>query len=330
MKLIVTGAAGFIGFHVCREALRRGFDVTGVDSLNDYYSQDLKRSRLDALGTELNFVQKDICDTAGLIDLMADFGPDVVMHLAAQAGVRHSFDHPMAYSNANVQGHASVLEACRLTPGVRRLIYASSSSVYGGAKTVPFSEAEPLAKPKSYYAATKMAAETLSESYADLFGLDQVGLRFFTVYGPWGRPDMAYWKFAEAIRTGQTLQLFNHGDIRRDFTYIDDVVETIFRIMETTTDHRSAGHQIYNVGNHTPTAVRRMIEIIEERLGRKADINLAPLPPGDMVETFADVQKLQSDYAFSPATTLQDGMNAFLDWYLEWVGRQPALEPTAQ
>ncbi len=320
MKLIVTGAAGFIGFHVSKEALKRGYQVVGVDSLNDYYDQRLKRARVAALGPDFAFHKLDICDTRRLINLMDEVRPDVVVHLAAQAGVRHSFDHPMAYTNANVQGHASVLEACRLTPGLRRLVYASSSSVYGGAKTVPFTESAPLSKPKSYYAATKMAAETLSESYADLFGLDQVGLRFFTVYGPWGRPDMAYWKFADAIRNGRPLSLFNHGDIRRDFTYIDDVVETVLRIIESAApaDSLPAAHEIYNVGNHTPTEVRNMISIIERSLGKTAKINLEPLPPGDMVETFADVEKLQRDYGFAPATTLEQGMARFLDWYAAW------------
>ena len=326
MKLLVTGAAGFIGFHVCQQALARGCVVTGLDSLNDYYDPALKRARVAALGSAFHFQQQDICNTGALIELMDRVQPDVVVHLAAQAGVRHSFGHPMAYTNANVQGHASVLEACRMTSGLKRLIYASSSSVYGGTKTVPFSEDTILARPKSYYAATKIAGEVLSQSYADLFGLDQVGLRFFTVYGPWGRPDMAYWKFAEAIRTGQRLSLFNHGDIRRDFTYIDDVVETIFRIIEAAPRDGSADHQTYNVGNHTPTAVREMISIIERQLGITAKVDLAPLPPGDMVETFADVEKLQRDYAFAPSTTLEQGMETFLDWYGAWASQHLAQQ----
>ena len=327
MKVLITGAAGFVGFHVASATLKAGHEVLGVDSFNDYYDVSLKSARARQLEPHCQIHRIDINDIARLRQLCAQEQPDAIIHLAAQAGVRHSFEKPMSYAHSNLSGQVGVLELQRHTPSVRRLIYASSSSVYSGTDTVPFSEDTPLETPKSLYAATKMADELLSRTYSKLYGLDQIGLRFFTVYGPWGRPDMAYWTFTEAVRMGQPLTLFNFGDIKRDFTYIDDVVAAIGRMLDevSTAPALTPQHRIYNIGNHTPTPVPDMISLIEKRLGRDAIINRAALPPGDMVETYADVARLQADYNFSPSTPLATGLNHFIDWYLDWIDGKYAI-----
>ncbi|HPE48587.1 MAG TPA: NAD-dependent epimerase/dehydratase family protein [Hyphomonas sp.] len=318
--IVITGAAGFIGAHCCAALTRRGHDVTGVDNFNAYYTPALKQARVEHLAAQARVHDIDINDHTALTALLDDVKPSVVVHLAAQAGVRYSFEAPLEYANSNLLGQVSVLEATRKQASVNRLIYASSSSVYSGVSTVPFTEDMKLGTPKSLYAATKIADEVLSDTYSSLYGLDAIGLRFFTVYGPWGRPDMAYWSFADAILSGRPLKLFNHGNVRRDFTYIDDIVAPIVTMVEEAADDRPATprHRVYNIGNHTPTPVPDMIAHLERLLGRKAVVELAPLPPGDMVETFADVQRLQRDYGFAPSTPLETGLERFTDWYLQW------------
>ena len=329
--ILVTGAAGFIGAHCCAALSALGYEVDGVDNFNAYYAPELKRARFDNLAGNARIHALDINDHDGLTGLMEAVKPAVVVHLAAQAGVRHSFLKPLDYANSNLLGQVSVLEAARKTSSVNRLIYASSSSVYSGVQTVPFVEDMTLGTPKSLYAATKIADEILSDTYSSLYGLDAIGLRFFTVYGPWGRPDMAYWSFAESILEGRPFKLFNHGDLRRDFTYIDDIVAPIVRMVKESATERPAtpGHRVYNIGNHSPAPVRDMIGYLEHLLGRKAIVELAPLPPGDMVETFADVQRLERDYGFSPSTPLETGLERFVSWYLQWRAHsaqgQPAL-----
>ena len=320
MRVLITGVAGFIGFHTAKALIEQGHSVCGVDNLNDYYDVELKKARLDLLRTKVRFYETDIADSEHLKLLFRREAPDVVIHLAAQAGVRYSMENPVAYAHANMLGHVSVLEACRRTPSVARMIYASSSSVYGASQDVPFRESEPLGAPQSVYAATKVSCEQMSRTFSDLYDMDLVGLRFFTVYGPWGRPDMAYWIFAQKIMNGETIKMFNNGDIRRDFTYIDDVVGSL-RLIAEAAQQGKRGHEIYNVGNHTPEPVPNLVQLIEQKLKLRANIEFAPLPPGDMVETFANVDKLQRDYGFSPSTSLKDGLSEFLDWWLLWSAR---------
>ncbi|MEZ5891900.1 MAG: NAD-dependent epimerase/dehydratase family protein [Parvularculaceae bacterium] len=258
----------------------------------------------------------DIADTA-FAALVKQTKPDVVIHLAAQAGVRYSIDHPFAYAHSNLSGHLSVLEACRHADGLSHLIYASSSSVYGGNTKVPFSETDPVDGPVSLYAATKRADELMSATYAHLYGIKQIGLRFFTVYGPWGRPDMAYWTFTQKILKGEPIPVFNHGDMRRDFTYIDDVVESIERMAAKAPDFTGEDrpHRIYNIGNHTPVPLLDFIAALEAALGKKAATTMLPMQPGDVKETYADVSRLAADYGFNPSTPIADGLKRFADWY---------------
>ena len=325
MKILVTGSAGFIGAYLCHTLHKAGrYELAGVDSFNAYYDPALKRARIEHLAVDMVHHPLDISDSSALADLLASIQPEVVIHLAAQAGVRHSFNAPMDYARSNLTGQLSLLEAIRHCPSVRRLIYASSSSVYSGIDTLPFVEDLTLATPKSLYAATKIADEILTATYSRLFGLDAIGLRFFTVYGPWGRPDMAYWKFADAILEARPIQLYNFGDVRRDFTYIDDVTAVIERMVGEVADNMPAdpSHRIYNIGNHSPRPVADMISILEQQLGRTARTELAPLPPGDMVETFANVERLERDYAYSPSTPLETGLQRFSSWFLDWRARQ--------
>lgn len=314
---LVTGAAGFIGYHTAARLAAAGWRVTGADNLNAYYDPALKHARLKALGSALEFHQLDIADASAFSALMAATTPDVVIHLAAQAGVRYSLENPFAYAHSNINGHLSVLEACRRARGLSHLIYASSSSVYGGNTKTPFSETDPVDAPVSLYAATKRADELMSATYAHLYGLKQVGLRFFTVYGPWGRPDMAYWLFAERLLRGEPITVFNNGDMRRDFTYIDDVVAAIERIADKaptfTADERP--HRIYNIGNHTPEPLPRFIAALEKATGKTATIRYEPMQPGDVKETYADVSRLAVDYGFNPSTPIAEGLGRFVDWY---------------
>jgi UDP-glucuronate 4-epimerase len=321
MKVIVTGSAGFIGAHVCASlGNKKNIKVIGIDNFNTYYDIGLKEARVVALAPDIEHYRIDISDFGATRELIFSFKPDIIIHLAAQAGVRHSFQAPLDYINSNIDGQMSILEAIREYGELKRLIYASSSSVYGGIDETPFKEEMHLKTPKSLYAATKIVDEVMTSTYSQLYGIDAIGLRFFTVYGPWGRPDMAYWKFADSILEKRDISLFNFGKIKRDFTYIDDIVSSIIRMVDEVTETAiiNSQHRVYNIGNQTPIAVSSMIEILSEKLGQTTNIKLEPLPAGDVVETFAEVERLRRDYNFSPNTTLNDGLDKFVNWFLEW------------
>lgn len=318
--ILVTGAAGFIGFHVARRLLAEGRHVLGLDSLNNYYDPALKQSRLDILREHprFGFVQMDLADRPSIGELFAKHRFATVVHLAAQAGVRHSIDHPHAYADANLVGFLNVLEGCR-HHDCRHLVYASSSSVYGANTKLPFSVDDKTDRPISLYAATKKANELMAYSYSHLYRLPTTGLRFFTVYGPWGRPDMAIFLFARSIVEGKPIRLFNHGKMRRDFTHIDDVTRVIQRLI----DHVPQGDgeagiapvRIYNVGNHKPEELMHVVALLEQELGRKAIKDMLPMQPGDVMETFADVGDLMRDTGFRPQTSIEDGIRDFVAWY---------------
>lgn len=317
MKFFITGIAGFIGYHVAQNLLGRGHEVVGIDNLNPYYSPVLKRARLEQLGDRVRFLEMDICDAEKLAALIEAEQPFAVLHLAAQAGVRHSIDHPFEYSRANLTGHLSVLEAVRHTTSKPHLVYASSSSVYGSTAVVPFREDDPADKPVSLYGATKRSNELMGHSYAHLFGIPQIGLRFFTVYGSWGRPDMAYWLFTEAILSGKPIRIFNQGEMARDMTHISDVVEGIVATLERRPvfDKDEAPHRIYNVGNNTPERLIDMISTIEKLSSRSAIRKLEPMQPGDVVQTYADISKFRVAYGYSPKVKMLEGIAEFLFWY---------------
>jgi len=319
--ILVTGAAGFIGFHVARLLLAEGRNVVGLDSLNNYYDPALKQSRLNILrkGTRFSFAHVDLADRPSMDQLFAKHRFPVVIHLAAQAGVRHSIDHPHAYADANLEGFVNVLEGCRHHE-CRHLVYASSSSVYGANTKLPFSVDDRTDHPVSLYAATKRANELMAWSYSHLYRLPVTGLRFFTIYGPWGRPDMAIFLFAKAIIEGKPIKLFNHGKMRRDFTYIDDVTRVILRLIDRI-PQGSAGKaggapaRIYNVGNHHPEELMHLVALLEKELGRTAVKDMLPMQPGDVAETFADVRDLTRDIGFRPETSIEDGIRGFVAWY---------------
>lgn len=322
--ILVTGAAGFIGHHVCCRLLAAGEEVVGLDNLNDYYTPRLKHDRLAQLEglPGWRFVPGDLTDARGIAALVRDTAAECVINLAAQAGVRWSLERPQAYVDANLVGFANVLEACRHA-GTPHLVYASSSSVYGANTKTPFAETDPVDWPVSLYAATKKANELMAHSYSHLFGLPCTGLRFFTVYGPWGRPDMAYWKFTESILAGTPIEVYGEGLLRRDFTYVDDVVEAIVRMVRqppaaAATDGTTAPWRIYNIGNHTPVTVAFLLETLERLCGRRAVRLMRPRPPGDVEATFADVTALARDFGFAPRTPLEDGLGRFVDWYRGW------------
>ena len=325
--ILVTGAAGFIGFHLSRALLDRGFPVVGVDNLSPYYDPRLKRARLDVLAEhpEWRFHELDLADRAGTAALFAELRPRRVVHLAAQAGVRYSLEAPFAYVDANLVGTASILEGCRAV-AAQHLIFASSSSVYGGNHKLPFKETDPVDHPVSLYAATKRANELMAHTYSHLYGVPATGLRFFTVYGPWGRPDMAYFGFAEAIRAGRPITLFNHGRMRRDFTYVDDVVEAMMRLLDvppspaerSTPDRSSAPFRLFNIGNHTPVELRTFLATLEQALGARAVVETAPMQPGDVEATFADVDALRATVGFAPTTPLDVGLERFAAWFDGW------------
>ena len=318
--ILVTGAAGFIGFHVARRLLAEGRHVLGLDSLNNYYDPALKRSRLDLLRehAQFGFVQMDLADRPSIGALFAKHRFATVVHMAAQAGVRHSIDHPHAYADANLEGFLNVLEGCR-HHDCRHLVYASSSSVYGANTKLPFSVDDRTDRPISLYAATKKANELMAHSYSHLYRLPTTGLRFFTVYGPWGRPDMAIFLFAKSIVEGKPIRLFNHGKMRRDFTHIDDVTRVIQRLIDQVPQgDREAGMapvRIYNVGNHKPEELMHVVALLEQELGRKAIKDMLPMQPGDVMETFADVGDLMRDTGFRPQTSIEDGIRDFVAWY---------------
>jgi UDP-glucuronate 4-epimerase len=319
--ILVTGAAGFIGFHVARLLLAEGRNVVGLDSLNSYYDPALKQSRLDILrgDSRFNFVHADLADRPSISQLFAKHRFPVVIHLAAQAGVRHSIDHPHAYADANLAGFLNILEGCRHNE-CRHLMYASSSSVYGANTKLPFSEKDNVDRPISLYAATKKANELMAHAYSHLYRLPATGLRFFTVYGPWGRPDMAIFTFAKAIIEGVPIKLFNHGKMRRDFTYIDDVARVVLRLIDHVPqggegEGGSAPARIYNVGNNRPEDHIHVVAVLEKELGREAVKQMLPMQPGDVMETFADIDDLMRDVGFRPQTSIEDGIREFVSWY---------------
>jgi UDP-glucuronate 4-epimerase len=331
LAVLVTGAAGFIGFHAARALLARGETVIGVDDLNAYYPVELKHARLNILSREQGFAftRLDIADAEALKDLVRAESVTRILHLAAQAGVRHSVDAPFDYVHSNLVGHASVLEAARSLPDLTHLVYASSSSVYGGNTKTPFSEKDRVDTPVSLYAATKRADELMSHAYAELYRIPQTGLRFFTVYGPWGRPDMAYWKFTEAMLKGEPIDVYNGGEMWRDFTYIDDAVQGMLAVLDgPPLDEPGAGgrapHRIYNIGNNRPVRLSRMIDILEDCTGMKAVRRDRPIPPGDVLSTSADIDALARDHGYEPRTTLEEGLPRFVAWYMETYGeREP-------
>lgn len=318
--ILVTGAAGFIGFHVARQLLAEGRSVVGLDNLNSYYDPALKQARLAQLGNEscFSFVQADLADREMMAALFARHRFSEVVHLAAQAGVRHSIEHPQSYVDSNLQGFLNVLEGCRRC-GCRHLVYASSSSVYGANTKLPFSVQDRTDHPVSFYAATKKANEVMAQSYSHLYRLPVTALRFFTIYGPWGRPDMAMFLFVNAIMAGQPIRLFNHGKMRRDFTYIDDVTRVVSKLIDLVpADNPAAANapsRVYNVGNHRPEELMHVIGLLERELGRTAVKELLPMQPGDVVETFADVEDLMRDTGFAPSTPIEHGVHNFVTWY---------------
>lgn len=317
--IFLTGAAGFIGFHVANALLDQGVAVTGVDNLNDYYPVALKRDRLALLAQRagFRFIELDIADHAALkAAAPADIG--AVIHLAAQAGVRYSIENPFAYAQSNLVGHLSVLEMVRHHPNRPRLAYASSSSVYGDTAIAPYSEAARVDHPVSLYAATKRSNELTSEAYAKLYGMEQVGLRFFTVYGPWGRPDMAYWTFTRDIIEGRPIKVFNNGELERDFTWIDDIVSGVVTTAMQAPATTQPLHRIYNIGNNRPVQLGRFIEIIEDAVGRKAQRVMLPMQAGDVRATSANIDALQRDYGYAPTTKLEEGIPRFVAWYRDW------------
>jgi UDP-glucuronate 4-epimerase len=335
MAILVTGAAGFIGFHVVRALKDRGVPIIGVDNLNDYYQVSLKQGRLKALSDvkDFRFEELDIADMAALQKSVAGEKLDAIIHLAAQAGVRYSLENPSTYIQSNLVGHANILELARHSDGLKHLLYASSSSVYGGNKKQPFSELDPVNTPVSLYAATKRADELLSESYAHLYRIPQTGLRFFTVYGPWGRPDMAPWLFTDAILSGRPINVFNHGDMGRDFTYVGDIVDGIVKALDhppedpTITNSgdtniwgSSTPHTVYNIGNNKPERLMDFIKAIESATGTQAEIIFKDMQKGDVKETSADISHIQNAVGFEPTTPMSEGIPKFVDWFRAYHG----------
>jgi UDP-glucuronate 4-epimerase len=331
-SILVTGAAGFIGFHLSKKLCSLGYSVTGIDNLNDYYEVGLKLSRLDQLKQlpDFTFQDIDLTDKKGIDILFQKNNFDFVVNLAAQAGVRYSLTNPYAYLESNLHGFLNILEACRYAK-TKHLIYASSSSVYGANKKMPFSVHHNVDHPISMYAASKKSNELMAHTYSALYNLPTTGLRFFTVYGPYGRPDMALFIFTKAILEGKSIDVYNHGKMKRDFTYIDDIVEGIVRLIPNvpqgdsswngnTPDAASsfAPYRLYNIGNNKPIELMRFIEIIEEKLGKKAVKNLLPIQEGDVPETYADVDDLMRDVDFKPATPIEDGISKFIEWYIDY------------
>ncbi|HEY0797045.1 MAG TPA: NAD-dependent epimerase/dehydratase family protein [Acidisarcina sp.] len=323
MKYLVTGAAGFIGFHTCRELLMRGEAVIGVDSVNDYYDPALKEARLDLLAAfpGFTFYRRDIADHVQMEGLAASH-PEItrIIHLAAQAGVRYSLTNPYAYTRSNIDGHIVMLELARRLKKCEHFVYASSSSVYGSNEKLPFAVEDRVDNPVSLYAATKKSCELMAHSYSHLFSLPTTGLRFFTVYGPWGRPDMSAFLFVKAILAGEAIKVFNNGDMRRDFTYIDDIVSGILGVAARPPAGPGAPYKLYNIGNHRSEPLMRFIGVIEEALGKKARIDFEPMQPGDVKETFADIEPLQRDTGFEPKTLIDDGIPRFIQWYRKFYG----------
>jgi len=331
-RILVTGAAGFIGFHLCRRLIELGDKVVGLDSLNEYYDVHLKINRLRQIARERNFkpVRLDLADRDGISRLFREETFDIVVNLAAQAGVRYSLINPYSYIDSNISGFLNILEGCRHHK-VKHLVFASSSSVYGANTKMPFSVHQNVDHPVSLYAATKKANELMAHAYSNLYRIPSTGLRFFTVYGPWGRPDMAYFLFTRAILEGKPIDVFNHGKMKRDFTYIDDIVEGVIRVMDRVPEPDPgwsgddpdpaasyAPYRLYNIGNNNPVELMHFIEVLENCLGKKAEKNLMPMQPGDVPATYADIDDLTRDVGFKPSTSLQEGLGRFVEWYREY------------
>lgn len=331
MRILVTGAAGFIGFHTAKRFLEEGHSVVGIDSINSYYDPELKFARLNELGIgrqaetwgtpvqsgrypEFSFIRMKLEDRAAMESLFKKGCFDRVIHLAAQAGVRYSLDHPHEYIDSNIVGFLNILEGCRYGK-VEHLVYASSSSVYGNSNEFPFKESANVDYPISLYAATKKSNELMAYTYSHLYGLKTTGLRFFTVYGPWGRPDMAYFKFTKAILEGKPISVYNHGDLYRDFTYIDDIVEGISRIVQKA---QGETYKIFNIGNNNPIQLNHYIQVLEKVLGKKAMINYEPMQPGDVYRTGADISTLEHSVDWKPSTDISVGLTSFFEWYVQY------------
>ncbi|VEA66167.1 dTDP-glucose 4,6-dehydratase 2 [Serratia plymuthica] len=329
MKFLVTGAAGFIGYHVAERLLAAGHQVVGIDNLNEYYDVGLKMARLELLSdkSDFQFIKLDLADREGMAELFAEQKFQRVIHLGAQAGVRYSLKNPLAYADANLIGHLNVLEGCRYNK-VEHLLYASSSSVYGLNRKLPFSTEDSVDHPVSLYAATKKANELMSHSYSHLYGIPTTGLRFFTVYGPWGRPDMALFKFTKAILAGESIDVYNHGEMHRDFTYIDDIAEAIVRLQavipqadaawtveQGSLASSSAPYHVYNIGNSSPVKLMEYIHALEQALGIEARKNMLPMQPGDVLDTSADTADLYRIIGFKPETGVEEGVKRFVEWY---------------
>jgi len=317
MTVFVTGAAGFIGYHVCEALLARGEQILGVDSMNNYYDVNLKMARLFRLQKQKNFQFNlvDLADRKTLDRSLQEAGKvNTVIHLAAQPGIRYSLENPSAYIQSNIVGHFNILDACSKTSTIKHFIYASSSSVYGENTDLPFSIEDRVDQPISLYAATKRADELISHTYSHLYDLPQTGLRFFTVYGPWGRPDMAYYSFTKAILEEKTIRVFNHGDMKRDFTYIDDIVSGVLSAL----DNPPTEHKLYNLGNSKSEQLMHFIKVIENAVGKKATIDLQPMQPGDVKETYADIKLSIQDLNFNPTTTIEEGIPKFVDWFKKY------------
>jgi UDP-glucuronate 4-epimerase len=332
MKILITGAAGFIGFHLSKKLLDQSYQIIGIDNLNDYYDPSLKQSRLEILGkyNNFNFHKVDLKDKAAVDNIFDTYQPTHVINLAAQAGVRYSIENPYAYVDSNLIGFMNILEACRNYP-VEHFLYASSSSVYGGNKVAPFSTNHNVDHPVSLYAATKKSNELMAHTYSHLYGIPTTGLRFFTVYGPYGRPDMAYFSFTKDILAGKPIKVFNHGKMERDFTYIDDIVEGIVKLIDNvpvankewdeSKDDLStsfAPYKIYNIGNNNPVQLMRFINALESALGKEAEKVYMDMQPGDVLRTYADVSDLERDINFKPSTSIEDGLAKFVEWYEEY------------
>ena len=324
MKILVTGAAGFIGYHLAQRLLSQGEQVYGIDNLNDYYDVNLKKARLAQLQShsEFTFQHLDLSDRAGISQLFQNQKFDRVVHLAAQAGVRYSLENPHAYEDSNLTGFLNILEGCRHSK-IEHLVFASSSSVYGANTKIPFAVSDNVDHPISLYAATKKANELMAHCYSHLYNLPITGLRFFTVYGPWGRPDMAYFKFVKAIAENQPIDVYNFGKMQRDFTYIDDVIEGVVRVMykppqSNSQNSSTAPYKIYNIGNNSPVELLTFIEVIEAAMGQTVTKNLLPMQPGDVPSTYADVDELMKDVGFKPVTPIEEGINHFVKWYRDY------------
>ena len=320
-KVLITGGVGFIGFHLSKKLLENNYFVVAIDNMNDYYDVDLKKARLDILKEYKNFsfYKIDISNKSDLLDLFSDNKFDIVINLAAQAGVRYSIDHPDSYIFSNIVGFFNILECCRNYP-VKHLLFASSSSVYGKNNSIPYKTDDNVDKPVSLYAATKKSDELMAYAYSNLYNIKVTALRFFSVYGPYGRPDMAYFSFTNNIINNKEIKLFNNGDMYRDFTYVLDVVEAVYRLLDKIPlkDGLGVYYKVYNIGNNNPVKISYLVEILEKELGKKANIKYLPMQPGEVYQTYADISEIKKDISFVPNTSIEDGLHQFVKWYEEF------------